>query len=183
MDLHDWIERAARTLSGIGGPTAPVEELDLRDWTRVIEVNLTGTFLVTQAAMPHRHRSPNGSIDVMSSPAGPAGSSLCSAYCASKWAFIGLTKTLAIELGGFGIRAKAALPGAVAGPAWGGPQRPGRSCRTVAGGRPAGAANQSIREFVTAEEVAPLVVYLWSDSARRISGRAFLIDGDSQSTQ
>lgn len=101
--------------AGIGGPTASLDHVDAKDWQRVIEVNLLGTFHVTQCALPHLKKSPGASIIMMSALAGRLGYANRSAYSASKWALIGLAKTLAIELGGDGIRVNAILPGGVDG--------------------------------------------------------------------
>ncbi len=101
--------------AGIGGPTQPVVDFDPKAWDEVLLVNLTGTFDVTRAAIPHLRRSSFGVIINMASAAGRFGYANRSAYAASKWALIGLTKTLAIELGEHGIRVNAIAPGAVAG--------------------------------------------------------------------
>ncbi|MEN9905748.1 MAG: hypothetical protein RLZZ555_2313, partial [Pseudomonadota bacterium] len=97
--------------AGIAGPTASVETLDPDAWEAVLRVNLTGTFTVTQAAIPHLKQSPAGSILVMSSLAGRCGYPNRSVYSTTKWGLIGFTKTLSRELGEFGIRVNAILPG------------------------------------------------------------------------
>jgi NAD(P)-dependent dehydrogenase (short-subunit alcohol dehydrogenase family) len=104
-------------------------------------------------------------------------------YVTSKWRLIGFTKTLARELGEFGVRVNAILPGAVEGPrierVFEG--RAAASGRTVAEERLAALANQSVQRFVTADEIAALAVFLASPAARSISGQIIPIDGDSQS--
>jgi len=100
---------------GIAGQTAPVEQVSPAEWDRVMRVNLGGTFNVTRLAIPHLKKSPAGSIINMSSAAGRLGYPQRSAYAASKWGMVGFTKTLSMELGAFGIRANAILPGPVAG--------------------------------------------------------------------
>ena len=102
--------------AGIGGATAPLEELDPQKWQQVLDINLTGTFNVTRLAIPHLRHSSSGVIINMSSLAGRVGYPNRSAYATSKWGLIGLTKTLSIELGDAGIRVNAILPGAVNGP-------------------------------------------------------------------
>jgi NAD(P)-dependent dehydrogenase (short-subunit alcohol dehydrogenase family) len=167
--------------AGISGPTAPVESLEPGAWDQVLAVNLTGTFDVTRAAIPHLKRSPAGVILVMSSLAGKHGYPSRSAYATTKWGLIGFAKTLAMELGEDGVRVNAILPGAVEGPR---AQRvfEGRASQS---GRPieevrAGAlANQSLKRFVGPDEVAALALFLASDAARGISGQAISIDGDS----
>ena len=85
--------------AGIGGPTRSVQELDPADWDAVLQVNLTGTFDVTRHAIAHLIQAGGGIILNMSSAAGRFGYPNRSPYAATKWALIGFTKTLAIELG------------------------------------------------------------------------------------
>ena len=100
--------------AGIAGPNAPVEEVSPAEWERVMRVNLGGAFNVTRLAIPHLKQSSAGCIINMSSAAGRLGYPQRSAYATSKWGVIGFTKTLSMELGTFGIRANAILPGPVA---------------------------------------------------------------------
>lgn len=169
--------------AGIAGPAASVETLDPDAWDHVLRVNLTGTFIVTQAAIPHLKRSAAGSIIVMSSLAGRFGYPNRSPYSTTKWGLIGFTKTLSRELGPSGIRVNAILPGAVDGPrlqqVFAG--RASVSGRTVAQEEAAALANQSIQRFVDPADIAGLAMYLASDAARSVSGQAIPIDGDSQS--
>ncbi|MES2522092.1 MAG: SDR family oxidoreductase [Gemmatimonadota bacterium] len=170
--------------AGIAGPTAPVHEVEPDDWDAVINVNLTGTFHVTRLAIPHLKASGSGSIIVMSSLAGRFGYPNRSPYCASKWALVGFTKTLSIELGGDNIRANAIAPGAVGG----------QRMENVLAGRAAVAGTsveeardsmlgiQSIKRFVDPKDIAALCVFLASDAARSISGQVIPIDNDAQKT-
>ena len=102
--------------AGIAGPTARCEDISLADWERTLAVNLTGQFLCTRLAIPLLRKSRNASIANLSSAAGRFGFPLRTPYAASKWAVIGLTKSLSIELGSDGIRVNAICPGSVAGP-------------------------------------------------------------------
>jgi NAD(P)-dependent dehydrogenase (short-subunit alcohol dehydrogenase family) len=169
--------------AGISGPTASVEDMDPAAWEAVLRVNLTGTFTVTQAAIPHLKHSAAGSIVVMSSLAGRFGYPNRSPYSTTKWGLIGFTKTLSRELGEFGIRVNAILPGAVDGPrlhqVFEG--RASTTGRSVAHEEAAALANQSIKRFVDPADIAALAVFLASDAARSISGQMLPIDGDSQS--
>ena len=167
---------------GVGGPTAPIQDISESDWRGVMSVNLDGTFWVTQAAVPALIRSGSGAIVVMSSLAGRVGYPQRLAYATSKWGLIGFTKTLALELGEFDVTVNAVLPGAVAGDRM--EQvlagRAVRSGRSVEQEREAALANQSLKRFVTAEEIAGLIAFLTSDAARSMSGQAISIDGDSK---
>ncbi len=170
--------------AGIGGPTRPVHELDPADWDAVLKVNLTGTFDVTRNAIPHLIRAGSGVVINMSSAAGRFGYPNRSPYAATKWALIGLTKTLAIELGEHGIRVNAIAPGAVAGERaervfQGRAQASGRSLDEE---KRIGLANQSLKALVDPADIAQLAVFLASDAAKSISGQVIPIDGDMQRT-
>lgn len=157
--------------------------MDPGAWEAVLRVNLTGTFTVTQMAIPYLKQSAAGSILVMSSLAGRFGYPNRSPYSTTKWGLIGFTKTLSRELGEFGIRVNAILPGAVEGPrlhqVFEG--RASATGRSVAQEEAAALANQSIKRFVDPADIAALAVFLASDAARSISGQMLPIDGDSQS--
>ena len=169
--------------AGIAGPTASVEQFDPDAWDAVLRVNLTGTFNVTRACIPHLKRATDGSILVMSSLAGRFGYPNRSAYSTTKWGLVGFTKTLSRELGDFGIRVNAILPGAVEGPrieqVLAGPAQ--ASGRSVEQERAAALGNQSIKRFVPPQEIAALALFLASSAGRSISGQILPIDGDSQS--
>jgi NAD(P)-dependent dehydrogenase (short-subunit alcohol dehydrogenase family) len=171
--------------AGISGPTASVEEMDPDQWDAVLAVNLTGTFNVTRLAIPHLKRSDAGVIIVMSSVGGRFGYPERSPYATTKRGLIGLTETLAIELGGDGIRVNAIAPGAVEGDRI---QRVLRGRATSTGRSLADVTAdalgiQSIKRFVDPEDIAALAVFLASDSAKSISGQTIPIDGHSQAAQ
>ena len=147
-----------------------------------MQVNLNGTFNVTRLAIPHLKKSPAGSIIIMSSVAGRFGYPNRSAYCASKWGLIGLTKTLSIELGEFGIRVNAILPGAVAGEridkVFAG--RAQLSGRTAEQERADSMSIQSLKRFVDPRDIAALAVFISSDAGKSVSGQMLPIDNDMQ---
>ena len=168
--------------AGISGPTTPVDKMDPDDWDKVVQVNLNGTFNVTRLAIPHLKKSPAGVIIIISSAAGRFGYANRSPYSATKWGLIGFTKTLSIELGEYGIRANAILPGAVEGPRL---QRVFEDRAKVSGQsieevKDAAMAIQSIKRFVDPRDIAALAVFLASDSAKSISGALLPIDNDMQ---
>jgi NAD(P)-dependent dehydrogenase (short-subunit alcohol dehydrogenase family) len=186
-DLHARGEAGIDLLvnnAGIAGPTARFEDQPVDAWNATIGVNLNGMFLTTRRAIPLlRRRAPGSAIITMSSTAGLFGCPLRGPYVATKWALIGLTKTLAMELGPEGIRANAICPGSVEGP---------RIDRVIA----ADAAERgltadevereykrqtSLRTFATKEDVAAMVQYLMSPAGARISGQAIAIDGHTES--
>lgn len=168
--------------AGISGPTVPVEALDPADWDAVISVNLTAAFNVTRLAIPHLKRSDRGVVIVMSSVAGRYGYPDRSAYAASKWGLIGFTKSIAIELGEYGVRANAILPGGVDGPRLrrvleGRAEAAGCSVDEIVAGVLEG---QSIKRLVDPSEVAALALFLASDQGRSISGQMISIDNDAK---
>jgi NAD(P)-dependent dehydrogenase (short-subunit alcohol dehydrogenase family) len=165
---------------GIAGQTAPVEQVSPSEWDRVMRVNLGGTFNVTRLAIPHLKKSTVGAIINMSSAAGRLGYPQRSAYATSKWGIVGFTKTLSMELGAFGIRANAILPGPVAGERMQRvlEARAAASGRTLEEERGNALVNQSLKSFTEPGEIAALAVFLASGAAKTISGQALAIDGD-----
>jgi NAD(P)-dependent dehydrogenase (short-subunit alcohol dehydrogenase family) len=168
--------------AGIAGPTAPVEEISPDDWDMVVRVNLTGAFDVTRLAIPLLKQSAAGVIINMSSAAGRFGYANRAVYAATKWGLIGFTKTLSIELGQYGIRANAILPGAVEGARIqrvfeGRAQLTGQTVEQVT---ERSMANQSIKRMVDPRDIAALTIFLASDSGKSISGQMLPIDNDLQ---
>jgi NAD(P)-dependent dehydrogenase (short-subunit alcohol dehydrogenase family) len=168
--------------AGIAGLTLPVEQYPADDWDKVVAVNLTAMFDVTRLAIPHLKQSKAGCIINMSSIAGRYGFANRSPYAATKWGVIGFTKTLAIELGEWGIRANAIAPGAVAGERivrvfQGRAQISGKSMEEV---KAAAMAEQSIKDMIDPKDIAQLAVFLASDAGKSISGQVLPIDNDRQ---
>ncbi len=168
--------------AGIAGPTGRVEEINPEDWDRCLEVCITGQFNCARLAVPHLRASANASIVNLSSVAGKHGFALRSPYAAAKWAVIGFTKSLAIELGEAGIRVNAILPGIVAG------DRQRRVLEAKAQQRGVSFAEMertafsatSLKEYVTPQQIADQIVFLASPRARTITGQAIAVDGDTR---
>jgi NAD(P)-dependent dehydrogenase (short-subunit alcohol dehydrogenase family) len=124
----------------------------------------------------------SGSIINVSSTAGLFGYGLRTPYAAAKWAVIGFTKSLAIELGPFEVRANAICPGTVEGP------RMDRVIKAEAEGRgvPIDVVqkeyiqSQSIKRFVHPEEIADMCQFLASPAAKMVSGQAISVDGHTE---
>jgi NAD(P)-dependent dehydrogenase (short-subunit alcohol dehydrogenase family) len=167
--------------AGIGGPTGRVEEIHPEDWDRCVAVCLTGQFNCARLAVPHLRQSKNASIVNLSSAAGKFGFSLRTPYAAAKWGVIGFTKSLSIELGGDGIRVNAILPGIVAG------DRQRRVLEAKAQQLGLSYADMekrafsftSIKDYITAEQLADQIVFIASPRGRTISGQAISVDGDT----
>lgn len=168
--------------AGIAGPTAPVQDVDPDQWEAVLKIDLTGTFLITKAAIPHLVASGHGVIVIMSSAAGRFGYPNRSPYSTVKWGLIGFMKTLSMELGIHNIRANAILPGAVDGARiqkvfQGRADATGRSVDAI---KAEAMSNQSLQYLVDPKDIAALAVFLASDAAKSISGQIMPIDGDMQ---
>ena len=168
--------------AGIAGATSPVADYPLDTWNAVLGINLTGTFMVTQRAIPLLQQSPAASIIVMSSLAGRFGYANRVAYSTTKWGLVGFTKTLSLELGPLGITANSIHPGAVDGPriqsVFAG--RAKASGRSMQEETDLALANQSVKHFIDPADIAALAVFLAGPHARSISGQMFPIDGDSK---
>jgi NAD(P)-dependent dehydrogenase (short-subunit alcohol dehydrogenase family) len=169
--------------AGIAGPTAPVEDIDPDDWDQTIAVNLNGQFYCTRRAVPMLKAAGGGSIINISSNAAFFGCPSRAPYAASKWALIGFTKTLAMELGPFGIRVNAICPSSVEGERIDAviekdAKRRGKTAEEI---RDMYLRQSSLRCFVSAEDVANLALFLASDKSARISGQALGLDGHTES--
>jgi NAD(P)-dependent dehydrogenase (short-subunit alcohol dehydrogenase family) len=168
--------------AGVAGPTALVEDVQLEEWRSCVSVNLEGAFLATKYAAPLMKAAGAGSIVVTSSTAGQFGYPNRAPYAAAKWAMIGLTKTLAMELGPFGVRANAICPGAVEGPRMEGVLEREAAAKGMTRDQvyEGYASGTSMRSFVEARDIANMAVFLGSDAARLVSGQVIAVDGHTE---
>lgn len=163
--------------AAVEGPTAPLWEVSLQDWEQTLAVNLTGSFLCDRAIIPAMISRGSGCILHISSVAGLQAYPLRSPYAVSKWAVVGLTRTLAAELGPYNIRVNAICPGPVEG------ERISRVVqkRAVAEGRPAAEveaefrSRAALKRMVLPGEVVELVLFLASEQARSITGETIRV--------
>lgn len=165
--------------AGIAGPTAGIGEIELAQWQRCVSVNLDGAFLAVKHAAPAMREAGSGAIVFTSSTAGQYGYPFRAPYAAAKWAVIGLMKTVAMELGPYGVRANAICPGAVEGPRMESVMEreaaaKGMTRDAVYAGYASGV---SMRALVRAEDIADMAVFLCSDAARMVSGQVIAVDG------
>ena len=165
--------------AGIAGPTALIEDINLAQWQRCVSVNLEGGFLFCKYAVPLMKQAGSGSIILTSSTAGLFGYPNRAPYCAAKWGVIGLCKTLAMELGPFGIRANAICPGSVEGDRMQGVLEREACAKNVSKQSlyDGYASGTSMGKWVTAEDVAATATYLASEHSRMISGQVIAVDG------
>lgn len=168
--------------AGISGATAAIEAVEIDDWDRTIAVDLRGTFLVTRLAVPLLKQAGSGSIINLSSNSGLFGTPLRSPYVASKWAIIGLTKTWAMELGPFAIRVNAICPGCVEGPRIDAVIERDAIKRGIQPDqiRQVYQRQSSLRKFVSAQDIANMVLFISSDLGANISGQSLGVDGHTE---
>src|SRR5512142_1114059 len=166
--------------AGIAGPTAPVEEIAVADWDRTIAVDLNSMFYCTRRAVPLLKAAGGGSIINLSSVAGRLGYPLRTPYSSAKWAVVGFTKSLAIELGPSNIRVNAIQPGVVEGE---------RIDRVIAAKAKALGLSYdayqaqllskvSLRRMVSPREIAETALFLAAGGGRNISGQALSVCGN-----
>jgi NAD(P)-dependent dehydrogenase (short-subunit alcohol dehydrogenase family) len=156
--------------AGIGS-TTPAPETELATWEDVFAVNARGTFLLCKHAIPAMATNGGGVIVNVGSVAGMVGLRNRAAYCASKGAVLALTRALAVDHAGDGIRVNAVCPGTVDTP-W--VRRlvdeSGESLDDLR-------ARQPLGRLGTADEIAGAILYLASDAAGFVTGTLFVVDG------
>jgi len=166
---------------GVAGPTGTVEKLSSDDWEKTLKINVVSHFYFTKLAIPMLKKNKGGSIINISSGAGIMGFPLRSPYAASKWAVIGVTKTLAMELGKFKIRVNAICPGTIKG------ERMIRVIRDKANFLKI-SKKKIEKEFVSMasmncwiyeEDIGKMCSFLISEDGERISGQSIPVDGNA----
>ena len=167
--------------AGIAGPTAAIDAIEMGQWERTVAVNLNSQFLFVRRAVPLlRQSTANPCVIAMSSVAGRLGYAFRTPYASTKWAIVGLIKSLAIELGPQGIRVNAILPGVVEGERMDGVI----AARAFATGISFTAMKEdylrkiSLRRMVTADDVAGTALFLSAPAARNLTGQAISVDGN-----
>lgn len=159
--------------AGAGSTTNPLD-CTAEEWDHVFAVNARGTFLGMKYALPHMLRQGHGAIVNTASAAGMIGLPDRTAYCASKGAVIALTKQVAIQYAGTGVRANCVCPGTVDSP-WVGRLLDQTDDPDAA--RAALVARQPMGRLGTPTEVAAAALYLASDDASFVTGTELVIDG------
>lgn len=166
--LHVLVNNA-----GVQNPPAPIEHTDRATWSRILDINLTGTFLGMKVAAPALRRADGGAVVNIASTMGVGGTAHYAPYVASKWAVRGLTRTAALELGRDRIRVNTIHPGVIATPFI---------------NEPAAGATAAIADFYSPEpfaiprlgeptDVTRLLLFLASSAASFITGSEYVVDG------
>jgi len=188
IDFFHKIKKKFRNLDalinnvGIAGPTGTIEKLDSSEWENTLHVNVNSHFYFTKQAIPLLKKSKTSSIINISSGAGIMGFPLRSPYAASKWAIVGMTKTLAMELGKYKIRVNAICPGTIKG------DRMKRVIRDKAKFTKASAKKiendfvsmASMKSWINEEDIGNMCAYLISDEANKVSGQVIAVDGNAE---
>jgi len=167
---------------GIAGPTGSIEKLKSKDWENTLHVDVNSHFYFIKKTIPLIKKSKNGSIINISSTAGILGFPLRSPYAASKWAIIGITKTLAMELGKFNIRVNAICPGTIKG------DRMKRVIKDKAKFTNASIkmiekdfiSMSSMKKWILEEDIGKMCSFLISDDSSKVSGQVISVDGHTE---
>ena len=166
---------------GVAGPIGTIEKLSSKDWERIFKVNVISHFYFTKLAIPMLKKNRGGSIINISSGAGIMGFPLRSPYAASKWAVVGMTKTLAMELGKYKIRVNAICPGTIKG------NRMVKVIRDKANFLKISKKTvekefismASLNCWIQEEDIGKVCSFLISEDAKRISGQIIGVDGNA----
>jgi NAD(P)-dependent dehydrogenase (short-subunit alcohol dehydrogenase family) len=189
--LDAWLDSAIADLGGVDvlvnnagtkGPTAFVEDVTLDQWRACLAVGLETQFLCARKVAPVMKSQRSGSIINISSTAGLYGYGMRTPYAAVKWAVVGLTKSLAVELGPHGVRVNTVCPGSVAG------DRMSAVIAAEAAHRGVDPSvveaeyvgGQSIARFVEPSEIADMCLFLASPASKMVSGQAIAVDGHTE---
>ena len=187
-EIADLIATAAAHFSGIDvlvnnagiQHVAPIEEFPLDQWDRIIAINLSSAVHTMRAAIPFMKAERYGRIVNIASAHALVASPFKSAYVAAKHGILGLTKTAALELAEFGVTVNAICPGYVLTPLVASQIPDTAKARGMTEEQVKTEVllrAQPTREFVKAEEIAALTLYLASDEARQVTGTHVSIDG------
>lgn len=158
--------------AGVQNPAAPIEAVERRVWDRVLDVNLTGTFLGIKTVTPSLRRNGGGVIVNIASTMAHGGTALYAPYVASKWALRGLTRTAALELGRDGIRVNAIHPGVISTPLITEPIAAAPPIAEFYSPEP-----YAIPRLGTPADITALVLHLTSADASFVTGAEFVADG------
>jgi NAD(P)-dependent dehydrogenase (short-subunit alcohol dehydrogenase family) len=163
--------------AGIPGPTVNIADMELEKWNEVLSINLTGAMLCSREVLANMILRKRGSIINISSVGGMSGFPMRSPYCVSKMGIIGLTETMAIEVGEYNIRVNCISPGAV------------RGDRVFNAAQAKGKAigihyekvlerltkDYSLKRLIEPSEIATAAVFLASDDASAITGHTLVV--------
>tara|TARA_Y100000590_G_C15490592_1_gene927587 strand:- start:59 stop:844 length:786 start_codon:yes stop_codon:yes gene_type:complete len=167
---------------GIAGPTNYLENISIKEWKKTIDTNINTHFYFSKYAIPFLKKNKGGSIINLSSTAGLFGFPQRSPYTVSKWGIIGLTKTLAMELGKNKIRVNAICPGSVEGDRM---KRVIDAKANLVKSKPSKVKKElesmvSLKSFVNHNDIASMALFLLSEKSINISGQIISVDGNTE---
>lgn len=165
--------------AGISGPSSPIEEIDLQEWENTLSTNVTGMFLTVKHSVSHLRESENASIINISSISGKRPLEERAPYTTSKMAVIGLSRTLAYELGEDDIRVNSICPGATRGPRldWVIEQQADGQGISFEEAKKQIESISPLHTMVEAEDIANMVAYLAGPNGRRITAQDINVSG------
>jgi 2-keto-3-deoxy-L-fuconate dehydrogenase len=181
-ELERAVDESAAALGGLDVVVAcagvagrgTVPETPLEEWERIFATNVRGVFLTAKAAIPHLRRAGGGAIVFVASQLGLVGAAGAAAYCASKGAVVQLTRAMAIDHGGEGIRVNCVCPGPTLTPLL---ETYFELAPDPAGERVSYEQAQVHGRLVQPEEIAEAIAYLVSPAAASTLGAALVVDG------
>lgn len=167
--------------AGVAGPIAPLHKIDIDSWRQTIDIDLTGVYLTFRAFIPGMIKVRGGNLIAISSVTGKRPLAHRTPYAAAKMGVIGLMRSLALELGPYGIRANTICPGSVDGRRMDAVFEAAAAADgiTVEAARQEHTRPAALGRLVRANEVADLCIFLAGESASAITGEDLNVSAGS----
>jgi NAD(P)-dependent dehydrogenase (short-subunit alcohol dehydrogenase family) len=165
--------------AGFNGHYELVRDIDLAHWQETLDINLTGTMLVTRAVLPHMMALRAGAIGTTASNVSRRGLARRADYVCAKWAILGLNQTVALEVAQYNIRVNAVCPGPIEGDRIEDVMRRTASAenRNIDDIRREWEEAAPMKRFVTSDEVTAALMFLCSEDASGMTGQALNVTG------
>jgi 3-oxoacyl-[acyl-carrier protein] reductase len=179
IEEYGHIDVLVNTAGVIGPIETPAHEVSADEWDHVLDVNAKGTFLACKAVLPHMIAAKQGKIVNIAGTSGLRGYKNRVSYSASKWAVRGITRTIALEAGIHNINCNCVAPGPIFGDRMdkiirGKAETKGLTYEQVFQDY---LAEQALKRFTSAVDIAYACLYLASDESRQVTGQCLTVDG------